>query len=183
VQGEWRDDGIWVKSKSNQFLRTLTQFDLGADYTLEISTRVMASDYMTIGFRTGTRFKLRTQGAVWWVRVSASDADGQQNISPGKTMPPLDTPVTYTVSRHYDATTNYTMYTIYANGSYVGRGGYSGVHRSGDSSDILIGNENDDLIVHCIRLYNRALTADEIALNYEHDTLRFFVNNQEEVDV
>lgn len=172
VQGEWKANGIWVNVKNGQFLRTPNSFDLGSDYTIEMRVRQVSSDYMTLGFKTGTRFKLRLQGNAWWVRVSEKDSGGQQDINPYRAMKPLNTPVTYTVSRFYNEAANYTYYTIYENGVYVARGGYAGIHREGESSYIAVGMENDDLIVHSVRLYNRALTDEEIAANHEYDTLR-----------
>lgn len=166
VRGVWTDTGIWVKSKSNQFLRTLTEFDLGSDYTLEIRVTPMSYQYMTFGFRKSSRFKLRESGK-WWGRISESDATGAINTGLVNETPPPNVPVTLAFTRHYNGTN--TEYLVYQDTTHAGRSAPSGNYQSGNVSDILIGTETVDLVVHSVRLYNRALTAEEIAFNYEFD--------------
>ena len=72
----------------------------------------------------------------------------------------------------WDGTSDWTKIYIYVNGSDVGGGGSSGSSPNDDSSyDLIIGNriETDrtfDGLIDSVRIYNRALSADEIRQLY-----------------
>lgn len=170
VCGTWEQHGIALDSLQYQFLLTQTTFDLGTDYTLEIRATAMVDDYMEFGFKTGARFKLRKGGAGWWVRVSESNVTDTRQFQT-RNITQIGVPVTFTVARSYDAATDKTYYTIYENGVYLMQGNCTGNHRAGEISVAGIGFERDNLTVHSFRVYNRALSAEEIKFNYESDKL------------
>ena len=181
VQGEWKDNGIFIRTVANdpsQRIRTVNEFDLGADRTLEIRFTIVEDMYAAFGFATGDRYKYRIINATTgnptndWTRYSASDT--VDVITHGLSKSAIvGVPSTMAIVRHYDADTDTTTYTVYLDGVQVGVKSFSGVHRDGETSHILLGNERDVATYHSVRLYNRALSAEEIALNYEYDRLRF----------
>lgn len=175
-QGEWREDGAFIAAKSNQYLRTVEQFDLGADRTIEVRFTLMADQYATFGFATGDRYKYRiTASGVPvndWIRTSESDTSGIITVYL-QTSATVGTPATMCITRKYNAETDKTDYCVYLNGVQVGTNSQTGNHRAGDVSHVLLGNEQDYAIFHSVRVYNRALAASEVAYNYEYDRLWF----------
>ena len=176
LQGEWKANGAYINAKSNQFLRTVNQFDLGVDRTIEVRFTLLADVYATFGFATGDRYKYRiTSGGEPvkdWIRTSESDTSNIITVYL-QTSAMVGVPATMCITRRYNAETDKTEYLIYFNGALVGSNNQSGNHRAGDVSHILLGNESDNAIFHSVRLYDRALTGQEVGYNYEYDRLRF----------
>lgn len=176
VYGAWFTDGIYINAKNNQFVRTVNEFDLGADRTLEIRFTLKSDVYATFGFYTGDRYKYRQtyNGETYndWARFSSSDISNIEDIRLTKSAKP-DVPSTASITRRYNADADTTVYTVYLDGVQVGTKSMSGNHRAGETSSILLGNESDDAVFHSVRLYNRALSADEIKANVAFDQLYF----------
>lgn len=181
VQGEWQDNGLFIRTNSgdpSQRIRTVQEFDLGADRTLEIRFTIVEDMYATFGFATGDRYKYRVINSTTgkptndWTRYSASDTVDVITHALSKSAI-VGVPSTMAITRYYDADADTTTYTVYLDGANVGVRSYEGIHRVGETSHILLGNERDVATYHSVRLYNRALSAAEIALNYEYDRLRF----------
>lgn len=172
VQGEWLENGIRVIANNNQFLRTTKTFDLGADRTIEMRVTLNADANMTLGFNGADRVKFRSASAAFWARVSLSDSSGTQDIrSLGAT--PYGSPVTVSITRSYDANTSKTTFMAYTNGIYKNSFTVDGNHRTSESAYLLFGSEQVDVTVHTVRMYNRALTADEVKENYKYDMQYF----------
>lgn len=175
-QGEWQLDGAYINAQNNQFLRTVKQFDLGADRTIEVRFTLLSDIYATFGFATGDRYKYRITASGTpvpdWIRTSASDTSNIITVYT-KTSATVGVPATMCITRRYNAETDKTDYCVYFNGAQTATNSQAGNHRTGDTSNVLLGNERDDAIFHSVRVYNRALTADEVANNYAYDLLRF----------
>ena len=175
-RGEWKAGGAYINAKSNQFLRTVKQFDLGTDRTIEVRFTLQADVYATFGFATGDRYKYRiTRGGEPvkdWIRTSESDTSNIITVYL-QTSATVGEAATMSITRRYNAETNKTEYVVYLNGVQVGTNSQTGDHRAGDMSHILLGNEADNAIFHSVRLYDRALSSQEIGFNYEYDRLRF----------
>lgn len=176
LRGEWRADGAFINAQNNQFLRTAKQFDLGADRSIEVRFTLKADQYATFGFATGDRYKYRiTASGVPvndWIRTSASDTVDVITIGTSKSAT-VGVPATMCITRHYNAAADKTEYRAYLNGVQTATRDQAGNHRAGDTSEVLLGNERDNAIYHSVRVYDRALTAEEVANNYEYDELRF----------
>lgn len=176
VNGAWFSSGIYINAGSNQFVKTVNEFDLGADRTIEIRFTLKSDVYATFGFYTGDRYKYRmtSNGAAVndWVRFSASNTSGIVDVRLNKSAT-VDVPSTASITRQYNAEADTTVYTVYLDGVQVGTKNVSGNHRAGETSSILLGNERDDAVFHSVRLYNRALSAAEIVANVEYDRLHF----------
>ncbi len=175
-QGEWEKDGAYIVATSSQYLRTINTFDLGKDRSIEVRFTLKADSYATFGFATGDRYKYRitSNGTPVndWVRTSESDTVDIITIGTSKSAT-VGIPATMCITRSYNAETDKTSYIVYLNGSQVGTNTQNGNHRSGDVSNVLLGNERDNAIFHSVRVYDRALNAAEVAYNYEYDRLRF----------
>lgn len=176
VQGVWLYNGMSLVAKNNQFLRTVGAFDLGADRTLEVRFTLLEDKYATFGFATGDRYKYRitSSGAAVndWVRLSASDVSNVISLTLSKSAT-VGVPSTMSITRRYDAEANTTNFIVYLDGVQVVTRSMSGNHRANETSPILLGNEQDVAVFHSVRLYNRALSANEVAYNYQYDRLRF----------
>jgi hypothetical protein len=172
VQGEWTDSGMRVITADSQFLRTVNTFDLGADRTLELLVTLNDDANMTVGFKGADRVKFREAGSAFWVRVSASDSGGTEDIRTSVATR-YNMPTAVTVTRSYDADADTTTFKAYVNGAHATNWTVDGNHRSGESAHLLFGMENDDMTIHAVRVYNRALTADEVKNNYFFDVDHF----------
>ncbi len=179
VKGEWTQDGIFIRATNSaisEYIRTVNTFDLGTDRTLEIRFTIVEDFYATFGFATGDRYKYRTMsnGAMTndWTRYSASDTENviTHNLSKSAV---VGVPSTMSIVRHYDSNADTTTYTVYLDGENVGVRSFAGLHREGEASHIILGNEKDVAIYHSVRLYDRALTSEEIATNCECDKSKF----------
>ena len=173
VLGEWTASGMHVVTADNQFLRTVNTFDLGTDRTLELRLTMNADANMTLGLKGADRVKLRSGGANFWVRVSASDSNGTEDIS-SLSQTKYNTPIAVSITRYYDEAAENTVFTAYVNGVKIKSKTLSGDHRTGESTYLLFGMENDDITIHSVRVYDRALTADEINNNYMFDETKYY---------
>lgn len=172
LQGEWLEDGIHVIAVNNEFLRTTKAFDLGADRTLEMRVTLNANANMTVGFNGADRVKFRAESAAFWVRVSAADSGGTQDIRcPVAT--PYNSPVSVSITRSYNNSTAKTTFAVYIDGIYNNTLAVDGDYRTSESAYLLFGTEQVDMTVHTVRMYNRALTADEISENYKYDIVHY----------
>ena len=176
-QGEWHLDGAYINAQNNQFLRTVTEFDLGADRSIEVRFTLSEDIYATFGFATGDRYKYRmtNKGATVndWFRTSASDTENIITVYTN-TSATVGVPATMCITRRYDAETNKTEYRSYLNGVQTATNSREGNHREGESSHVILGHEKDNAIFHSVRVYDRALTEEEVANNYGYDVLRFY---------
>jgi hypothetical protein len=175
-KGKWEAEGAYINAQNNQFWRTVRAFDLGADRSIEVRFTLKADIYATFGFATGDRYKYRiTANGVPvndWFRTSASDTSNIVTVYTNKSAT-VGVPATMCITRHYDAETGKTEYKSYLNGVRTATNSQTGNHRAGETSYVLLGNERDDATFHSVRMYNRALSEQEVADNYEYDVLRF----------
>lgn len=172
VQGEWLSDGIHVINKSYQYLRTVNTFDLGADRTVEMRLTMNADANMTVGLYQADRLKLRSGGSSFWMRFGASESSSTYDVKPGKPSR-YNVPFTATMTRHYDADADATTFRVYVDGVYYAEKSFTGDYRSGESTHLYIGSESTDVTVHTVRIYDRALTDEEVKSNYWYDAERF----------
>lgn len=172
VQGEWLADGIHVINGSKQYLRTVNTFDLGADRTVELRLTMNADANMTVGLYQADRLKLRSGGAKFWTRYGTSESSTTYDINPGK-QTRYNVPFTVTMSRHYDAETNKTTHRVYVDGVFYSEKSWDGNLREGDATHVYIGSEYTNVTVHAMRIYDRALTDEEVKSNYWYDVERF----------
>lgn len=172
VQGEWLDNGIRVITASNQFLRTVNTFDLGADRTMELRVTLNANNNMCVGLKGADRVKFRSGNSTFWVRLAGIDSGGDTKDMSTSRSTQYNAPIAVTVTRAYDAANGRTRYIAYVNGTSAGALNVDGDYRAGESAYFLCGMESDDITVHTVRMYNRVLTADEVKNNYFYDADR-----------
>ena len=172
VQGEWLDDGMHVINGSKQYLRTVNAFDLGADRTVEFRLTMNADANMTVGLYYADRLKLRSGGASFWTRYGQSESSSTYDVKPGKPSR-YNVPFTVTMSRHYDADADTTTHRVYVDGIFYAEKSWDGNLRSGETAHVYIGSESTNVTVHAVRIYDRALTDEEVKSNYWYDVERF----------
>jgi hypothetical protein len=172
VKGEWLADGMHVINKSSQFLRTVNTFDLGADRTVEFRLTMNADANMTIGLYYADRLKLRSGGASFWARFGQSESVSTYDIKPGKPSR-YNVPFTVTMTRHYDAEADTTTHRVYVDGIFYAEKSWAGNLRAGETAHVYIGSESTNVTVHTVRIYNRALTDEEVKSNYWYDEAHF----------
>jgi hypothetical protein len=172
VQGEWFDTGIHITTKNSQFLRTVNTFGLGNDRTIELRVTLNTNANMTLGLKGADRVKFRSESSAFWVRVNESDSSNTKDMR-GTVATKYNVPVAVTVTREYSADTAKTQFKLYVDGSYNASYSLDGDYREGESAYFLFGMENDDVTIHSVRVYNRALTDDEILENYKYDVVHF----------
>lgn len=177
LKGEWLDSGMRVITGLSQYLRTVNSFDVGADRTLEMMVTLNEDNYMCLGFNGADRVKFRAAGANFWVRVSAADSGGTTDVQCNSATR-YNTQISVAVTRSYDASAGNTTYKTYVDGVYMTSLKVSGNHRAGESAHLLFGMEVDDVTIHSVRVYNRALTDDEVKNNYFYDVDHFYDTNK-----
>ena len=167
--GVWVENGIIIDAKSGQFVLSTNKFDLGTDRTLEIVFTVEEDKYAAFGFQKADRYKFRISGGTPWIRLSESDTS-TVDLKLSKAFN-LKSASSFSITRHYNQDENKTYYQAYLNGVIDNGRTMDGDYRSGETSLIQLGAENDHVTYHGIRLYNKVLTSEQIASNYEYDRL------------
>lgn len=172
LRGEWLDDGMHVIRSQNQILRTVNEFEFGTDRTIEFRFTANAEAYMTFGLYYGDRVKYRKSNERFWVRFGESENSSAYDVNTGKKSV-HNIPTTVTMSRQYNAATDTTLCKAYVDGVYCGEKAFGGNYRDSESGFVYIGSEQLNLTMHAVRVYDRALTDEEIMNNYKYDDYHF----------
>jgi hypothetical protein len=172
VKGEWFENGMRVANTSGQYLRTVNTFDLGADRTVEFRLTMNAEKNMTLGLYYADRIKLRGDGSSFWARFGQSESISTYDVKPGKPTR-FNVPFTVAMSRHYDADANTTTHRVYVDGIFYAEKSWEGDLRAGETAHVYIGSEYTDVTMHTVRIYDRALTDNEVKSNYWYDVAHF----------
>jgi hypothetical protein len=77
------------------------------------------------------------------------------------------------MSRHYDADANTTTHRVYVDGIFYAEKSWEGDLRAGETAHVYIGSEYTDVTMHTVRIYDRALTDNEVKSNYWYDVAHF----------